>query len=799
LTWLGAHLPVGLLRVSAIAALLAHPARAADIDHWSLCMGGGGHSAAIKECTVIIDSKKELTDSLPYAYVYRGRAHSALKEADAAIKDFTAALKFEPQLAHAHYYLGLIYKAREDWAHAAQEFGKAADSQSEDADIDDFTADSEGTLRAASLTERGWALFKNGETKRPLADFDAASKLCPTCSAPYRDKALALDVEQKGAEAAAAADRAIALDMRSAPAFLVRGVLKAHAGKYDQAIADYGEAIRLLPSFELTYKARGYAYSKLGKRKEAAADEKTVALLDQGSAEGLAAPVPAPDVAKALAAPALDDAALTKLFSAKSWEARQGPWLVTLQFRGDASFRQHAKDLSEGSKLEVDWDGAWAISKGELCIYTNSGLCVTGHQAGGEIVLARAGLVGSHGDQGVAGAGAVEFFGSVAMLQDLKADATSDPLAEFPVEEVFLPGAPGVAHGPKTLFYYIHGFDGRARAHSPLPEYFVGEIQKSRGWDVIDANYPRTGVTQIQRFAASNFGAAAVVARRLKELKAQGYQRIYVAGQSWGGWDSLVLTTMRDLPLDGVVLVVPACCGWRFTGASPDDPNFANNKFYFDQMIARARYPTVGVFFLGDEYEPADRGKGAAETLTKNGVPNLIIDHPPGFSGHGSAWFPVFDYEYRPCIVAFLTAPKTARCPRRAIPRTSPGDFRAILTASQLGERVTRTASLPDVQGRQFAVYPDGDLRTIASADKTEVKGYGMGESVFASSFRSDLYCVRERVKWNQPQTTDETCARLVKWSDRELLAVDAKSGDVVQWWVQRPASDFNAPPSAHP
>jgi hypothetical protein len=52
---------------AAFAAVLALPARAADIDHWSLCMGEGGHSAAIKECTAIIDSKKELTDSLPSA------------------------------------------------------------------------------------------------------------------------------------------------------------------------------------------------------------------------------------------------------------------------------------------------------------------------------------------------------------------------------------------------------------------------------------------------------------------------------------------------------------------------------------------------------------------------------------------------------------------------------------------------------------------------------------------------------------------------------------------------------------
>jgi hypothetical protein len=239
-----------------------------------------------------------------------------------------------------------------------------------------------------------------------------------------------------------------------------------------------------------------------------------------------------------------------------------------------------------------------------------------------------------------------------------------------------------------------------------------------------------------------------------------------------------------DPPLDGVVLVVPACCGWRSTGAARDDPNYANNKIFFDQIIERVRYPTVSVFFLGDEYEPADRGAAATATLTTHGVPNLIIDHPPGFSGHGSAWFPAFDYEYGACIADFLEAPQTSQCPQRPIPLRD-DDWRAILVRAQLACRQTKTAALPDLSGKQFAVYPDGDLRKVVSADKTEVKGYGIGESLLTSAFRGDLYCVRARVKYNQPETTDEVCSRLVEWSDHELLAVDPQTGNVLQWWIE--------------
>jgi len=745
--------------LGAWCAMGAHPplASAADIDQWALCMGGGVPAKAIEACFAIIDSGRELPDSLPYAYVYRGKAHLALNQNDLAFADYSAALKFDPPLAHAHYGLGEIYKAREDWAHAAIEFDRAAASLSEDADIDAFTADAEGTFRADSFTEYGYALYKAGKLGPALAALDYAAKLCPTCSAPWRNKALVFDAQQKSAEAAAAADRAIALNPRSAGAFFVRGVIKARAGKTEQAIGDYDEALRLEPGFDRAANARTNALRKLGKRPEG----------------------PALDAAarKALAAPALDDAALTRLFSAKTWQARQGPWLATLEFRGDGTFRQRSKDTSQGSTLQITWDGIWGVSRGRLCIFTNVGLCLTAHEAGGDIVLGRAGQTDNRAEP------AIEYWGAAGAFKNLSADAVSDPVAEFPVEEVLLPGT---RKGPKTLFYYMHGFDGHARNHSPLPEYFVSEIQNARGWDVIDGNYPRSGVSEIRRSGGSNFGAAVFLARRLKELKAQGYQRIYVGGQSWGGWNSLDLATMPGLPIDGVVLVVPASGGWRSTGPNRDDPSYDNNKVLFDQLIARVRYPTVAVFFLGDEYEPADRGAGAAAALTGHGVANLIIDHPPGFSGHGSAWFPPFDYLYGACIADFLESPRTGQCPRRRIPLDA-ADFRGIVLEGQLRNRHLSAATLAELKDRQFAVYPQGELRRIVSADQTKVKGYGIGESLHSSSFRGGSYCVRARVKYNQPETTDEICERLIKWSDDELLGLDPKTGQVLQWWVAYP------------
>ena len=97
----------------------------------------------------------------------------------------------------------------------------------------------------------------------------------------------------------------------------------------------------------------------------------------------------------------------------------------------------------------------------------------------------------------------------------------------------------------------------------------------------------------------------------------------------------------------------------------------------------------------------------------------------------------------------------------------------------------TKTPTLPDVTGKQFAVYPTGDLRKVVSDDKTEVDGYGIGDSILTSAFRDGLYCVRGRVKYNQPESTEEVCSKLVEWSSDAILALDPQSGKVLQWWVE--------------
>lgn len=51
-----------------------------------------------------------------------GSAYYAAHNLDAAFKEFVEAVRLQPGLAHAHYYLGVIYKTRGDKDKARAEF-----------------------------------------------------------------------------------------------------------------------------------------------------------------------------------------------------------------------------------------------------------------------------------------------------------------------------------------------------------------------------------------------------------------------------------------------------------------------------------------------------------------------------------------------------------------------------------------------------------------------------------------------------------------------------------------------------
>jgi tetratricopeptide (TPR) repeat protein len=167
---------------------------------------------------------------------------------------------------------------------------------------------------AGTFLDRGILFASRGDYEMAIADFDEAIRLNPNMSAAYalRGRALyssASDVtsiaENFGgvnvnsragkvtAEQSRVFDQAIAdftqalrLDPNNATIYVERGNAYDNKGDFDQAIADHTQAIRLDPNYATAYNQRGYNYSEKGEYDRAIADHNQVIRLAPNSAEG---------------------------------------------------------------------------------------------------------------------------------------------------------------------------------------------------------------------------------------------------------------------------------------------------------------------------------------------------------------------------------------------------------------------------------------------------------------------------------------------------------------------------------
>ncbi len=137
-----------------------------------------------------------------------------------------------------------------------------------------------------------------------------------------------------------------------------------------------------------------------------------------------------------------------------------------------------------------------------------------------------------------------------------------------------------------------------------------------------------------------------------QDLRARGYRRIVLAGQSAGGWISLGAAASPGLT-DVVIATAPAAFG-----KVSDDPVRADrNRDDLVRMVGRLERTRVMVFlFDGDDFDPGARGAALAPVLAQRGIPNLLIDRPPGWRGHGVGLTRAFARRFGTCIVAFATA-----------------------------------------------------------------------------------------------------------------------------------------------
>jgi hypothetical protein len=205
----------------------------------------------------------------------------------------------------------------------------------------------------------------------------------------------------------------------------------------------------------------------------------------------------------------------------------------------------------------------------------------------------------------------------------------------------FLWQGPRAARG---AYVWAHGRSAGgqdSRGSQPQPHV---RVFNNAGYDVLRFDRaPETDETD---------DAARWMREALALVRAQGYTRVIVGGQSRGAWNALQALEVPGLA-DAVVAIAPAAHG--ATGS----PAWAWALDDLRQVLAAAHSPATRVAvanFSRDEYDPDPEGRAA---LFRGLVPPqvgglLLLDRPPEVSGHGAGADSRFTLRYGACLLDFV-------------------------------------------------------------------------------------------------------------------------------------------------
>jgi dienelactone hydrolase len=194
---------------------------------------------------------------------------------------------------------------------------------------------------------------------------------------------------------------------------------------------------------------------------------------------------------------------------------------------------------------------------------------------------------------------------------------------------------PQAAKGAVIWNHGVNFLYGSEAAEAPLP--MLTALFRDQGWDVFRLLRPR--MSEEPRRSAEE------VVARARQLKAEGYRRVVLAGQSGGAWLSLMAASRSD-DIHAVIANAPA---WYGT----DRPTYLKNGFVLFDHIADIRRGRIMItYFADDPYDPGGRGAKSEELLAAQNVPHLVIDRPEGFSGHGSGNSGLFLRRFGGCLLA---------------------------------------------------------------------------------------------------------------------------------------------------
>jgi len=150
-------------------------------------------------------------------------------------------------------------------------------------------AQAQGNKEANKLAREGAEASKNQEWDKAIELLRKATtldrKYAPNLAAVYQQRGYAAANEQKFEDAIGDFSEALKINSRDPRIYEQRAAVEMKMNDYDKALADYSEAITLKPNEVRYYLYRSYIYETKGDVKNSLTDTEKALKLDPGNAE----------------------------------------------------------------------------------------------------------------------------------------------------------------------------------------------------------------------------------------------------------------------------------------------------------------------------------------------------------------------------------------------------------------------------------------------------------------------------------------------------------------------------------
>lgn len=247
----------------------------------------GDYSSALSSFNQTLTDPQVLQQSIvldiPEIYFYRANTQSFLGDSQAAIQDYSMAIKTNPQFQGAYINRGSTYLELQEYSLALEDLTQAIELDATSAlaytdrgniyyslgQIPEAFADYDRALEidpefALAYENRGAVSANLGQYQKAISDFEKAIEIDPSDAQIYNNLGLAYAGLQEREKSVAAYEKAISINPDFAKAYNNLGTLYMMNEEYQTAIKNFDRATSLQPGFSLAHFNTGLCYAQLG-------------------------------------------------------------------------------------------------------------------------------------------------------------------------------------------------------------------------------------------------------------------------------------------------------------------------------------------------------------------------------------------------------------------------------------------------------------------------------------------------------------------------------------------------------